>query len=118
MIDSLTGPGKSAPVLERLLEEGEPISLSCLVVFEWLRGPRIPEELAAQETLCPAASALPFGPQEAEIAAHLYRSLTRPRGREVDIGIAATAIHYQARLWTLNPKDFADIPGLSLWRPR
>lgn len=88
------------------------------MIFEWLRGPRITAEILAQETLCPAASALIFGPPEAEIAANLYRSLARPRGREIDICIAATAIRYEAPLWTLNPKDFADIPGLSLWRPR
>jgi len=94
------------------------VSLSCLALYEWLRGPRIPEELLAQETVCGANSALPFGPKEAEIAASLYRAVLRPRDREIDIAIAATAIHQQARLWTLNPKDFADIPGLSLYRPR
>jgi predicted nucleic acid-binding protein len=36
----------------------------------------------------------------------------RPRGREIDLAIAAHAISRDARLWTLNPNDFDDIPGL------
>ena len=104
--------------MDRVLEQGRQVGLSSLVVFEWLRGIRTPGQNMAQEALFPAAAALPFGPEEAEVAARLYRSLKRPRGREIDIGIAATAIRHEAHLWTLNSKDFADIPGLSLWRPR
>ena len=76
-----------------------------LVLYEWLRGPRLPEELAAQDALFPAAAALPFGPPEAARAAQLYVRLRRGRGREV------------ARLWTLNPRDFRDLEGLELHLP-
>jgi len=38
----------------------------------------------------------------------------RPRGREVDLAIAACAIVHGARLWTLNRDDFTDIPDLDL----
>ena len=44
----------------------------------------------------------------------LYRKIKRPRGRELDIAIAACAIAHQAQLWTLNPNDFKDIPNLKL----
>ena len=71
-----------------------------LVLYEWLRGPRLPEELAAQEALFPPESVVPFGGHEAALSARLYRSLRRPRGREVDIAIAACAIHREAALWT------------------
>jgi len=104
--------------LERLVDEAEPIRLASLTVFEWLRGPRTQGDLATQEALLPMDRVLPFGEKEARVAARIYCSLSRARGREVDIGIAATAICQDARLWTLNPKDFADIPGLSLWKPR
>lgn len=85
-----------------------------LVLYEWLRGPRLPGELADQEALLPSESAVPFGVREAEIAARLYRQIPRPRGRDVDIAIAACAIARETPLWTLNRKDFADIPGLTL----
>jgi predicted nucleic acid-binding protein len=64
--------------------------------------------------LFPADSALTFGPREASISAELYRSLKRPRGREIDLAIAAIAIAKDAGLWTLNGADFKDIPGLRL----
>jgi predicted nucleic acid-binding protein len=40
----------------------------------------------------------------------------RPRQRQADLAIAACAIRHGASLWTLNPADFADVPGLSLYR--
>jgi predicted nucleic acid-binding protein len=115
LIDSLSGPKRSAPALRRAIERGERLLLPTLVLYEWLRGPRLPEELAAQEALFPSESAVPFGPQEAALSAKLYRTLRRPRGREIDLAIAACAISRQAQLWTLNGADFADIPDLRLW---
>ncbi len=114
LIDSLTGPRRSAPALRKTIERGERILLPSLVLYEWLRGPRLPEEVAAQEALFPSESAVPFGPPEAALSAKLYRSLRRPRGRELDLAIAACAISRQAELWTLNGGDFADVPGLRL----
>ena len=58
--------------------------------------------------------AQPFDSTVAEIAARLYRSLRRPRGREIDLAIAAHALALDAELWTLNREDFADIPSLQL----
>jgi hypothetical protein len=56
--------------------------------------------------------------REAALAADLYRRVQRPRGREIDLTVAACAITYGARLWTLNSRDFADIPGLEINTPR
>jgi predicted nucleic acid-binding protein len=67
-----------------------------------------------QEALLPVSESIPFGPQEAVAAADFYRKVKRARGREIDIAIAACAILHQARLWTLNPADFQDIPDLQL----
>lgn len=47
----------------------------------------------------------------------LYRAVSRARGRDMDIAIAACAVEHRARLWTLNPGDFRDMPGLSLDEP-
>jgi predicted nucleic acid-binding protein len=114
LIDSLTGPRRSAPSLRRTIERGERILIPSLVLYEWLRGPRLPEEIAAQEALFPGEAAVPFGSQEAAMSAKLYRSLRRPRGREIDLAIAACAISREAELWTLNAADFRDIPNLRL----
>jgi predicted nucleic acid-binding protein len=117
LIDGLTGSKRSARALRRAIVEGERIVLCTLVLYEWLRGPRLPEEVAAQEALFPGGSAIGFGIEEAHIAAQLYQELRRKRGREVDLAIAATALCWDARLWTLNVQDFKDIPDLVVERP-
>jgi predicted nucleic acid-binding protein len=51
------------------------------------------------------------------IAAGLYRRVARARQRERDLAIAAVTIAQNALLWTLNPADFLDIPGLQVYAP-
>jgi predicted nucleic acid-binding protein len=83
-----------------------------LVLYEWWRGPRRNEELVTQEALFPEREALPFESEQADIAARLYRLVERPRGRELDLAIAAHVISRDAVLWTLNTADFADLSEL------
>lgn len=117
LVEALTGPKRSALALRRVIEQGERIAVSTIVLYEWLRGPRRPQELAAQEALLPREVAAPFGPREAALAAGLYAKVRRPRGREIDLAIAACALAAAAAFWTLNTDDFQDIPGLQLFRP-
>ncbi len=114
LIDSLCGPKRSASALRAAIEQGQRILIPSLVLYEWLRGPRLPSEVAAQEALFPSDTAVAFGPREASLSAELYRSLRRPRGREIDLAIAACAIARDAGLWTLNKVDFKDIPRIRL----
>ena len=114
LIDAFTGPRRSARRLRVAIESGERILLSTLVLYEWLRGPRREEETTAQEALFPGASAVAFGQEEASLAARLYRTVRSPRGREIDLAIAACALTQRAALWTLNPRDFSDVPHLRL----
>jgi len=116
LVDALTGPRRSVPALQRIVRRGERIGISTLVLYEWLRGPRDEAELADQEALLPSAHAIPFGPIEAGRAAELYRTLPRARGRGFDLCVAACALAHGAALWTLNPADFRDVPGLRLHR--
>ncbi len=115
LVDGLTGSKRSGSAIRGAIAEGERISIPALVLYEWLRGPRLAEEVAAQEALFPARSAIPFGPEEAAAGARLYRAVRRPRGREVDLAIAACAIVREARLWTLNRADFEDVPGIRMY---
>jgi predicted nucleic acid-binding protein len=117
LIDALTGPKRSAPALRRTIADGEMVVLPSLVLFEWLRGPRLIPELEAQEALFPRRQAVPFGEREAGIAAALYRQVSRPRGREIDLAVAACAVVRSGLLWTLNRDDFADLPGVDLYTP-
>jgi predicted nucleic acid-binding protein len=114
LIDALTGPRRSLPRLLDFIESGERLILPAVVLYEWLRGPRLPEEIHVCEELFPQDQAVVFGAMEAYVAANLYRKVRRPRGREIDLTIAATAILRDAALWTLNRDDFRDIESLPL----
>lgn len=114
LIDALTGPRRALPRLTSLVHDGHRIALSSLVYYEWRRGPRTSAELSAQEALLPLEGVVPFDAGGSALAADLYRRMTRPRGREVDLAIAACALSQGAALWTLNPKDFDDVPDLRL----
>ena len=112
LVDALTGPRRSLMTLVAIVEAGNPVAISSLVLYEWLRGPRTRSELSAQEELLPGDRAVPMGPNEARLASTIYGKLKKPRGREIDLAIAACAISHDATLWTLNPEDFKDIPSL------
>jgi predicted nucleic acid-binding protein len=114
LVASLSGRRMAAPVMRGFIRDGIRLALSAPVLYEWLRGPRTADELAAQEMLLPGRAAFAFGVAEAHLAADLYRRMKRPRQREIDIAIAACAMVNGASLWTLNPDDFRDIPGLVL----
>ena len=114
LVDALTGPRRSLDTLIELTNGSHRLTLSTIVLYEWLRGPRTRTELAAQEELFPSEHTVAFGPAEAAVAARLYKEVSRPRGREIDIAVAACAVANGAAIWTLNPGDFLDIPGLRL----
>jgi predicted nucleic acid-binding protein len=114
LVDSLCGSKHSERSLTELISSGVRVRVPAIVFYEWLRGPRIPDELEDQEDLLPSHEAIPFEHAEAVIAAQIYRSVRSPRSREIDIAIAATAMRRDAFLWTLNRRDFEDIPGLRL----
>jgi predicted nucleic acid-binding protein len=114
LVDALTGPRRSLDSLTALAEQGHRLTLSTIVLYEWLRGPRTRAELSAQEDLFPRDAAVAFGAAEADVAAKLYKRVRRARGREIDLAVAACALADGAALWTLNRDDFQDIPDLRL----
>ena len=114
LIAALTGARTAAPVLRAFISDGFRLAISTPVLYEWERGPRNASERGARDLLFPSHAIFGFGLDEALLAADLYRRMARPRGREIDIAIAACALTNGAALWTLNPRDFTDIPGLAL----
>lgn len=116
LVGALAGTRNLSSALRTIVDSGERTQLSTVVLYEWLRGPRTAEEVAAQQALFPPETAIAFGPTEAALAAELYRSLPRQRARATDFAVAACALGQGAWLWTLNPEDFEDIPGLALYR--
>lgn len=114
LIAALTGARMAAPALRAFVSDGFRLGISTPVLYEWERGPRTAAERGARDTLFPDHAVFGFGLDEARLAADLYRRMARPRGREIDIAIAACALTNGAALWTLNPMDFTGIPGLTL----
>ena len=114
LVDALTGSRRSLDALIQVTDQGHRLAVSAIVLYEWLRGPRTRADLAVQEELFPAEQAVTFGAAEAAAAAKLYKQVARPRGREVDLAVAACALANGASLWTLNAGDFRDVPGLRL----
>ncbi|MDP2955552.1 MAG: hypothetical protein Q8N53_03955 [Longimicrobiales bacterium] len=80
LVSARRAAGRLRGAFRDAIERRERLAVPALVLYEWLRGPRPPEELHAQEALLPSSDALPFGPDEAALAAELYRSLPRGRG--------------------------------------
>jgi len=117
LVDAFTGRRRSGRALAAAISTGERLGVSTLALYEWLRGPRSPREIADVEAVVPAGAAFAFDAAEAFLAARLYRDLPRARGRVIDIAIAACALAHEAQIWTLNPEDFSDIPGLQLYSP-
>jgi predicted nucleic acid-binding protein len=115
LVDAFTGPRRSLGPLRRATAAGDVTTVSTLVLYEWLRGPRTDDERQTVEEFFEKDVLAAFGPREAERAAALYRQVRGARQRQADLAIAACAIEQGARLWTLNRQDFEDVPGLVLY---
>lgn len=117
LVEALVPNGTLTNALRKLIRAGDKPTLSTIVLYEWLRGPRSPEELELRRAILPDDRLAAFGPDEASRASTIYKSVRRPRGREADLAIAACALVHEASLWTQNAEDFGDIPGLKLYEP-
>jgi len=117
LIDAFTAPRRSLPAVERTVAGGHVMTFSTVVLYEWLRGPRTDGERTIVNLQFDAARIVSFDTEEARLAASLCQRLPGARRRQSDIAIAACAIEHGAALWTINTQDFADIPGLRLYRP-
>jgi tRNA(fMet)-specific endonuclease VapC len=119
-IDHLAHEPEVASLLHELAGDG--LAMSVITYMEVLQGcMRAPDPDAARsrfEELVLAIPVLPISTGIAEECA-ILRERFRTQGRRVgsralDLLIASTALHYGLTLITLNIRDYADIPDLSL----
>jgi predicted nucleic acid-binding protein len=114
LVDAVAGERRGYRQLAAIVQADHRLAISTIALYEWLRGPRTARELVSQTELLPPDAVVAFGPESAARAASLYRAVRRPRGRDLDLAIAACAIEHDAVLWTASTRDFDDIPGLRL----
>jgi predicted nucleic acid-binding protein len=88
--------------------------MSAVAWYEFTRGPRTPEQLALASMVIDEDDVVAFDAVVAQDAAATFRRLGSPRRRANDIAIGTAAVAEAATLWTLNPDDFAGVPGLEL----
>jgi len=115
LVDAFTGERRSLARLRAATAKGDVVSISSIVLYEWLRGPRTEDEKQAVDAFFELDQVAVFGRREAERAAGLHRRVKGARQRQADLAIAACAIEGSASLWTLNRSDFDDVPGLMLF---
>jgi predicted nucleic acid-binding protein len=87
------------------LATAETLATSAISWTEFLNGPVTPLEVSRVEAVL-QSRILPFGQQQAILAADLFNKTGRRRGCRFDCLIAATAILAQAEVATVNQSDF------------
>ena len=115
LVDAFTGDRRCLTRLRAATAKGDVVSISSIVLYEWLRGPRTEDEKQAVDAFFELDQVAVFGRREAERAAGLFGRVKGARQRQADLAIAACAIEGRASLWTLNRSDFDDVPGLTLF---
>lgn len=109
-------------MLERLRLGPRPPAISIVTEVELLGGARGPGADPLRRPLVElflrTVNVLPLTPAEAVAYAGIVETTGFSRRKLLDRLIAATALAHGLPLATLNPSDFADIPGLEVldWR--
>ena len=93
-------------MLRRWLQDGTSLAVSAVVWTEFLCGPLKPREIQLAELI--TGEVLPYGPDEAAVAAELFNGTGRRRGSLRDCMVAAAALS----------RDAAATPAASpvMWR--
>lgn len=115
LIDFLRGRGEAARRVA--LELGtRSFSTTAITVFELRSGARTARQKRAVEVLLEAMTILPFGPEEARVAARIRQEIEgegRPIGM-ADYMIAAVCVVAGGVLLTRNRRHFERVNGLKL----
>ncbi len=115
LIECLKNRQATLARIDRLAIQGMHLACSVISRAELVAGIRADEHQRMQELLTPLAS-LPVTEDIADSAGELLKHFAKSYGLlEADSMIAATALHHQAVLFTLNRKHFAPLsPPLRL----
>jgi|SRR6185312_10704432 len=105
LIRSLVAASSEDKLLRRWMEASDSLAISAIAWAEFACGPVSAEQLS--QVLQVLGEPLAFTQVHAEIAAELFNSTGRVRGKFVDCMIAAAALESGASLATSNPRDFA-----------
>ena len=114
LVYALASAGPERRRLVELAEAEHAIQISAIAWYEFSRGPRTPEQLAAAASFFPEDGIISFSAPIAAAAAGVFRLLGCPRRRAADIAIGVTAASCGATLVTRNARDFAGIPDLEV----
>ena len=117
LVRAVTSPRHvEAERLDVLEEGGATFEMSAVAWYEFARGPRTPEQLAAAQAFLGRGAILGFTELAADRAADIFRRRKAKKRRAGDVAIAAVALLRGATLLTGNPGDFEDIDGLDVDR--
>jgi predicted nucleic acid-binding protein len=105
LIGLLIKGSPEAREVEDYLAAGQSVAASAIVWTAFLNGPVTSLEVSRVEAVL-QWRIIPFGQQEAVLAADLFNKTGRRRGSRFDCLIAATAILAQAEVATVNQSDF------------
>jgi len=114
LIDFLRGRGEAARVAVEL--ESRSFGTTAVTAFEIRSGARTARQKSAVDTLLDAMTILPFGPEEAQVAAEV-RQQVESQGLPIgmaDCMIAAICISNDGVLLTRNLKHFVRVKALRL----
>ena len=114
LVFALAAVGPERERLTVLAESDAEIQLSAVAWYEFTRGPRTPEQLAAARTFLAEDGIVAFAEDSATQAAEVFRRLGSPRRRAADIAVGVTAVEMDALLLTRKARDFAGIPRVEL----
>jgi tRNA(fMet)-specific endonuclease VapC len=115
LIDFLRGRGLAARVAVEL--ESRSFGTTAITAFEIRSGARTARQRSAVDALLEAMTILPFGPEEAQVAAEVRQQVESQGGLPIgmaDYMIAAICISNDGVLLTRNLKHFERVGGLRL----
>ena len=114
LIYALSKAGPERDYLLKLAYSDAEIQISSIAWYEFVRGPRTPEQISVARSFFFEDGIVPFSEELAAIAGEVFRQLGSPRRKSADIPIGITAAAMDAVLLTRNTNDFAGIPDLKV----